>query len=156
VNAPAETTQPTALGPLSKIRQIVLILLGMVLMGSMAWILVKKYNKPEVSAAKVVSDRLEKLKLKREAELKAVETYGWVDKNAGIVHIPVAAAVELTIRDLKAKPVVRTNIVPAPPVPAVPAAPAAPAAGAPAAAPAPAAPAQTPAPATAPAAPKGS
>lgn len=134
MNSAPETTQPAALGPLSKIRQIVLILLAMVLMGSVAWILVKKYNKPEVSAAKVVSDRLEKLKLKREAELKAVETYGWIDKNAGTVRIPVAAAMELTVNELKAKPVVRTNIVPAPPVPLVPTA--APAAGAPAPAPA--------------------
>lgn len=144
MNSAPETTQPAALGPLSKIRQIVLILLAMVLMGSVAWILVKKYNKPEVSAAKVVADRLEKLKLKREAELKAVESYGWVDKNAGVVHIPVALAMDLTVADLKAKPVVRTTIVPAPPVPPVPAA--APASAAASAAGAPA-PVQTPAPA---------
>jgi hypothetical protein len=39
----------------------------------------------------------------REAESGKLATYGWVDQNAKVVHLPIDRAIELTARDLTAK-----------------------------------------------------
>ena len=49
--------------------------------------------------------RLEKLKTVREDAEKALNTYAWIDKNKGVVQIPIGRAMELTVADLaKQKP----------------------------------------------------
>ncbi len=49
--------------------------------------------------------RMEQLKTVREDAEKALNTYAWVDKNKGVVHIPISRAIELTTADLaKQKP----------------------------------------------------
>src|SRR5437660_7400438 len=50
--------------------------------------------------------RMENLKTAQEDAEKALNTYAWVDKNKGVVRIPISRAMELTTRDLsKQKPV---------------------------------------------------
>src|SRR5256885_3637445 len=50
--------------------------------------------------------RIENLKTVREDAEKALNTYAWVDKNKGVVRIPISRAMELTTTDLsKQKPV---------------------------------------------------
>ena len=44
--------------------------------------------------------RLENLKTSREDADKALNTYAWVDKNKGVVRIPISRAMELTIPQL--------------------------------------------------------
>jgi hypothetical protein len=49
--------------------------------------------------------RMENLKTSREDADKALNTYAWVDKNKGVVRIPIGRAMELTIAQLaKQKP----------------------------------------------------
>lgn len=36
------------------------------------------------------------------ANAAKINQYGWVDKNAGVAHIPIDRAIELTIKDLNA------------------------------------------------------
>jgi len=120
-------TAPPKLGIFGSLRQIVLILLGMVLLSGSAFIIVRVYNKPAATADAVVQARLDKLAAKR-AEAEKLESYAWIDKNAGTVSLPLGRAMELAAAELKTKPVRRTDVVPAPPVPPT----------APAAAPAPA------------------
>ena len=49
--------------------------------------------------------RMEQLKTVREDAEKALNTYAWVDKNKGVVHIPISRAMELTTAELaKQKP----------------------------------------------------
>jgi hypothetical protein len=49
--------------------------------------------------------RMEKLKTMREDAEKALNTYAWIDKNKGVVQIPIGRAMELTVADLaKQKP----------------------------------------------------
>jgi hypothetical protein len=49
--------------------------------------------------------RIENLKTLREETDKALTTYGWIDKNKGLAHIPIERAMELTVADLaKQKP----------------------------------------------------
>jgi hypothetical protein len=44
--------------------------------------------------------RLENLKTLREEAEKTLTTYGWVDKNKGVAHIPITRAMEVTVADL--------------------------------------------------------
>ena len=73
--------------------------------------------------------RMEKLKTVRDDAEKALNTYAWIDKNKGVVQIPISRAMELTIADLaKQKPAPAGPItIPQPqsPAPATSAAPAA-------------------------------
>ena len=77
----------------------------------------------EVTRAK---KRMDNLKTLREEAEKALNTYGWIDKNKGIARIPIASAMELTVAELaQQKPAPAGPI--AAPEPQAPAAPASPA-----------------------------
>ena len=90
--------------------------------------------------------RIEKLKALQDENDKKLSSYAWVNKDKGIVQLPIARAEELVVAELRAKPVQSSTVPVEIPYPAglqqAPAAPAAPAAGA---SPAPAAPATSPA-----------
>jgi hypothetical protein len=51
--------------------------------------------------------RRQALQEQRDAEMKRAANYGWVDKNAGVVELPIERAMELTARDLAAKQQIR-------------------------------------------------
>jgi hypothetical protein len=44
--------------------------------------------------------RAEILKTTRDEAAKALTTYGWIDKNKGVAHIPIARAMELAVAQL--------------------------------------------------------
>src|SRR4029453_15472571 len=44
--------------------------------------------------------RAEILKTTRDEAARALTTYGWIDKNKGVAHIPIARAMELTAAQL--------------------------------------------------------
>src|SRR6266566_292490 len=44
--------------------------------------------------------RMENLKIVRDDAAKALTTYGWIDKNKGIAHIPIDRAMELAVAEL--------------------------------------------------------
>ena len=80
--------------------------------------------------------RVETLKTTRDEAAKALTTYGWIDKNKGVAHIPIDRAMELTVAELGQKkpapagpiavPQAQTPAAPANPAPASPAPAAAP------------------------------
>ena len=72
--------------------------------------------------------RMDNLKAAREADAKELGSYGWIDKNKGVVRVPIQRAMELTVAELA-----RQRPAPAYPIAAASAAPAAspPPAGAP-------------------------
>jgi hypothetical protein len=47
--------------------------------------------------------RAERLKTAQEEWNKTAESYGWVDKDKGVAHIPIRRAMELELADLQAK-----------------------------------------------------
>jgi hypothetical protein len=47
--------------------------------------------------------RMENLKTVREDAEKALNAYGWVDKNKGVVRIPISRAMNLTVAELAQK-----------------------------------------------------
>jgi hypothetical protein len=52
---------------------------------------------------KRAKDRQEKLKKLREADDKELTTYGWIDKNKGVVRLPIDRAMQLTVAELGRK-----------------------------------------------------
>jgi len=81
--------------------------------------------------------RVENLKTVRDEAAKALTTYGWIDKNKGVAHVPIDRAMELTLAELAQKkpapagpiaaPQAQTPAAPANPAPASPAPPSSPA-----------------------------
>src|SRR5438046_7097299 len=62
--------------------------------------------------------RIEKLKTVREDAEKALNTYAWIDKNKGVVQIPISRAMELTTAQLaQQKPAPAGPIAPQQPKP---------------------------------------
>src|SRR5947208_9130517 len=55
--------------------------------------------------------RMENLKTSREDAEKVLNTYAWVDKNKGVVRIPISHAMELTVAQLAQR-----TPMPAPPI----------------------------------------
>ena len=53
------------------------------------------------SAAKV---RIEKLKKAQEEQQKLVTTFGWIEKDKGVAHIPIEKAMQLTVATLRLDP----------------------------------------------------
>ena len=82
--------------------------------------------------------RAEILKTTRDEAAKALTTYGWIDKNKGIAHVPIDRAMELAVAELAQKKPAPAGPI-ATPEPQAAAAPASPAP----ASPAPGAPPQT-------------
>lgn len=66
--------------------------------------------------------RAEILKTTRDEAAKALTTYGWIDKNKGVAHIPIAHAMELTVAQLAQQKPARAGPI-ATPEPQAPAAP---------------------------------
>ncbi|NDC79990.1 MAG: hypothetical protein EB090_01780 [Verrucomicrobia bacterium] len=57
---------------------------------------------PEAVLENAAKTRLEKLSKLREEQEKALTSYGWVDKEKGIAHIPIAKAMEQVLPKLRA------------------------------------------------------
>ena len=66
--------------------------------------------------------RMEKLKTARQAWESAASSYGWVNKEKGIAHIPVQRAMELELADLQARKPTAAGPIPTPAPAEVPAA----------------------------------
>lgn len=66
--------------------------------------------------------RMENLKTLREDAEKALTTYTWVDKNKGVVRIPISRAMELTVAELAQKKPAPAGPIATPPPQASPAA----------------------------------
>ena len=84
--------------------------------------------------------RMENLKTLREDAEKALTTYTWVDKNKGVVRIPISRAMELTVAQLAQQKPAPAGPIATPEAQAT----AAPASAAPAGSPKPAAPQSSP------------
>ena len=88
--------------------------------------------------------RMENLKTVREDAEKALNAYAWIDKNKGVVRIPISRAMELTVAELAQKKPAAAGPIATPEAQAT----AAPTSPAPAGSAKPGAPAASPSPAT--------
>jgi type II secretory pathway pseudopilin PulG len=94
--------------------------LGIVLLfavfGMIAFVMMKASARGDTYEKKRAKVRAEKLEAAQKENLTALTTYGWVDKNKGVVRIPVDQAMKLTLAELAdKKPTVGEPIVVASP-----------------------------------------
>ncbi len=87
-----------------------LIVLGFLLVGLLSFYIETTKNGSREDANAVVQGRLKTLGELREQDKQALTTYGWVDKNAGIVRIPIDRSMELALPELQQRAVTKTNI----------------------------------------------
>jgi hypothetical protein len=81
--------------------------LGIVLLFALFGVIVLAVVGPTPRGAdfeqKRAKSREEKLKTLRQADAKELTTYGWIDKNKGVVRLPIERAMELTVAELSSK-----------------------------------------------------
>jgi hypothetical protein len=81
--------------------------LGVVLLFALFGVIVLAVVGPAPRGAdyeqKRAKSREEKLKTLRQADAKELTTYGWIDKNKGVVRLPIERAMELTVAELSSK-----------------------------------------------------
>jgi len=91
------------------------------------WLLFERTAEPDGAASpplyeaqkpppppRLQSDPMLDLKQLREAEEKQLHSYGWIDRDLGLVHVPIERAIELVARrGLPPKPQVAGGSVPA-------------------------------------------
>lgn len=75
---------------------------GFLGLASLAFLLRPAGVTPEAVLESAAKTRLEKLSKLREEQEKALTSYGWVDKEKGIAHIPIAKAMEQVLPKLRA------------------------------------------------------
>jgi hypothetical protein len=90
-------------------------ILGFALFGALCVLLLRTAGNFETEEGKNAQKRLEtRLALEKEDQ-KRLTSYGWVDKNKGVVHIPAEQAATLELPALKNKPVKAGPAIPPPP-----------------------------------------
>jgi hypothetical protein len=79
------------------------ILLLFCVFGLFVWAVMGAMPRTDTYERKRAEARAEKLKKAREESKTAVESYGWVDKDKGVVRVPVKRAMELAVAELAQK-----------------------------------------------------
>jgi hypothetical protein len=76
------------------------VVLLFALFGLIVWAVMGAMPRSDRFEQKRAQARTEKLKTSHEEHKKALEGYGWVDKEKGVVRVPVQRAMELTVAEL--------------------------------------------------------
>lgn len=94
--------------------------IGLVLLfaffGLLAWVVIGASPRGNSYEEKRAKARSEKLQAARDETTKALTTYAWVDKNKGVVRIPIADAMKLTVTELAQKAPAPANPIATPEV----------------------------------------
>lgn len=100
------------------LRSQLLVLLGFILFGAGAYYLITTQNlKNPTFDQKAAQARLERLTKLREEQHTMLHSYGWIDQEAGIVHMPIEKAIPLATAELKKKPIRPGTPITTPPMP---------------------------------------
>jgi len=96
--------EPESLRHIARSRAPVSTWLGVVLLFALFGVIVLAIIGPSPRGSDYeetrAKKRMENLKTSREDADKALNTYAWIDKNKGVVRIPISRAMELTIAQL--------------------------------------------------------
>jgi hypothetical protein len=101
------------------------ILGSLLIVAALVWAM-QRYTQPPPLGEDRVALRKKALADLRAAEATELENYGWVDQAKGVVRLPIAAAMQLALRDWQNPVAARSNLiarvekatfVPAPPPP---------------------------------------
>jgi len=86
------------------------ILGAFLIVAALAWY-AQRYTRPQPLGEDRVAARKKALVELRAAEANELENYGWVDQAKGVVRLPSAAAMQLTLREWQDPAVARSNLV---------------------------------------------
>ena len=86
------------------------ILGAFLIVAALVWY-AQRYTRPQPLGEDRVAARKKALAELRAAEANELENYGWVDQAKGVVRLPIAAAMQLTLREWQDPAVARSNLV---------------------------------------------
>src|SRR5204862_1123913 len=86
-------------------------ILGTFLIVAMLVLAMRHYTRPAPVGANRVEERYKFLQDQRAADAKALNEYDWVDKDKGIVRLPVQRAVELSLQEWQHPAAARSNLI---------------------------------------------
>ena len=84
---------------------------GTFLIVAMLVLAMRHYTRPAPVGANRVEERYKFLQDQRAADAKAINEYDWVDKDKGIVRLPIQRAVELTLQEWQNPAAARSNLI---------------------------------------------
>lgn len=80
------------------------------LMAALVW-LMRHYTQPAPLDAERAQERVKNLKEMRAANFDAINNYAWHDQSKGLVRLPVARAMELTLQEWQNPAAARSNLI---------------------------------------------
>ena len=86
-------------------------ILGTFLIVALLVLAMRHYTQPAPVGANRVEERYRFLQDQRGADAKALNEYDWMDKDKGIVRLPVQRAMELTLQEWQNPTVARSNLI---------------------------------------------
>src|SRR6266545_6039588 len=86
-------------------------ILGTFLIVALLVLAMRHYTQPTPVGANRVEERHKFLQDQRAADAKALTEYDWVDKDKGIVRLPVQRALELTLQEWQDPAAARSNLI---------------------------------------------
>jgi hypothetical protein len=84
---------------------------GTFLIVAMLVLAMRHYTQPAPVGAKRIEERYKFLQDLRAVDAKALNEYDWIDKDKGIVRLPVQRAVELTLQEWQNPAAARSNLI---------------------------------------------
>ena len=86
-------------------------ILGTFLIVAMLVLAMRHYTQPAPVGANRVEERYKFLQDQRAADAKALNEYDWMDRDKGIVRLPVQRALELTLQEWQNPAAARSNLI---------------------------------------------
>lgn len=86
-------------------------ILGTFLIVALLVLAMQHYTRPAPVGANRVEERHKFLRDQRAADAKALSEYDWVDRDKGIVRLPVQRALELTLQEWQHPAAARSNLI---------------------------------------------
>jgi hypothetical protein len=86
------------------------ILGALLIVAALVWAM-KRYTQPPPLGEDRVATRKKALAELRAAEANELENYGWVDQPKGVVRLPIADAMQITLRDWQNPAAARSNLI---------------------------------------------
>jgi hypothetical protein len=86
------------------------ILGSLLIVAALVWAM-QRYTQPPPLGQDRVAVRKRALADLRAAEVSELENYGWLDQPKGVVRLPIAEAMQLTLRDWQNPAAARSNLI---------------------------------------------
>ena len=89
---------------------VVSVLGALLIVAALVWAM-QRYTQPPPLGVDRVAERKKALAELRAAEASELTTYGWVDQTKGVVRLPIAEAIKLSLREWQNPAAARSNLI---------------------------------------------